>query len=553
MAKMGMFWVTLLMVFSIIVFASVFSISRALGTKAETAPNGGCYIGVFREGAPDNMTLIKKFAAETGKKPSMIMWYQDWSCTFPRVACENARVYGAVPHIVWEPWFWGDMEKIKLDNIIDGQWDNYIRTWAKAIKVFSHPVFLRIGHEFNIDGYPWGVINNDRDPKKYVKAFRHIVDIFKKEGTTNVKWVWCFMNYSFPDEPWNNYEAAYPGDDYVDWVGIDGYNWGTTQTWSDWQSFKILFRDQMRRMKKLHPTKPIMVAEFGCAEKGGDKATWIKEIPFLLKTSMKEINAIVWFDLKKETDWRINSTAKSLAAFKSIMTNPLFLSSGLELASLTVGEKKIEKKVVKALKAKSKIVLDGSLSDFADATPIVLDQKDNLREGIDWAGPKDLSGNIYLKWDDDNFYVAAKVTDNKGPFNIKRRGEIWNGDAIELVICANPNSDPNREDVGSDDYQIGFGTGDGKQNEPSIWVWQKRAQPKGGKIVVKKTTTGYVLEAMVPWKSFTNFRPRSGEKVGFDIALDDADKDERKAQLIWNGDYAFYRDPSVWGRLLFTE
>ena len=122
------------------------------------------FFGLFREGAPHNMNYIKKFEEQTGKKPAMIMWYQDWAQTFPREDAQNVIDYGAVPQIVWEPWYWGDHNKISLKDIIDGKWDSYIATWAKEIKAFGQPIYLRVGPEFNIESYPWGVINNDKNP-----------------------------------------------------------------------------------------------------------------------------------------------------------------------------------------------------------------------------------------------------------------------------------------------------------------------------------------------------------------------------------------------------
>ena len=267
----------------IIILALIISHSSFVGAMSkvggENHDKQTVYFGLFREGAPGNINHIKKFEEQLGFKPAMIMWYQDWDQNFPWDDAMNVIKYGAVPHIVWEPWYWSDHSKIELNDIIDGKWDKYIRTWAREIKTFRHPVFLRVAHEFNIEGYPWGVVNNDKDPEQYIKAYRHVVDIFKKEKVKNVKWVWCFMNFSHPNETWNDWAAAYPGDEYVDWIGIDGYNWGSVQDWSDWQSFKVLFRDQVRRAKKLWPNKPIMVAEFASAEKGGDKGAWIKEIP----------------------------------------------------------------------------------------------------------------------------------------------------------------------------------------------------------------------------------------------------------------------------------
>src|SRR3989339_628502 len=515
--------------------------------------NQGVFLGVFREGAPKNMNYITQFAQQVGRKPAMVMWYQDWAQPFPKAEIMNVINYGAAPHIVWEPWLWSDKEKIHLKDIISGQWDGYIRSWAKGVKEVGSPVFLRVAHEFNIDGYPWGLVNNDRDAQLYIKAFRHVVDIFRSEGASNAKFVWAPMNYSFPNEGWNNWEAAYPGNDYVDWIGFDGYNWGTTQSWSDWQVFTILFREQVRRASQLWPRKPIMVAEFASAEKGGDKAAWIREIPDYLKTSMRDIDCLIWFDLKKETDWRVNSSAKALAAFKDIMKDPIFQSSGQALGSFVKVPIKERKLTAIANKAAGDIKIDGNLGDWNTANPLVMDDCAFFKEGTNWQGPSDLSGTIYFNYDSKYFYLAAKVNDIIPLVNKKERQDIWNGDAVELVISTDPGASANRESFGRSDYQIGFGTGDGGAIKPTIWSWQRRRTPNGSEIIVKKADKGYILEAKVPWEFFPNgFVPGSGTRVGFDIALDDADKSgEREKQLIWNGDFYFYKDPSVWGWLQF--
>ncbi len=129
-----------------------------------------------------------------------------WSCgtwTSPLISLQttatNVYNYGAVPHIVWEPWIWGDEEKIKLDNIINGEWDEYMKNGRRMPTLSGKPIFIRWGHEFNMEKYPWGIVNNGKDPQKYVKAFRHVHDIFTKAGATNIKWIWCFNNYPIPE------------------------------------------------------------------------------------------------------------------------------------------------------------------------------------------------------------------------------------------------------------------------------------------------------------------------------------------------------------------
>ena len=158
-------------------------------------------------------------------------------------------------------------------------------------------------------------------------------------------------------------------------------------------------------------------------------------------------------------------------------------------------------------------------------------------------------------WDDANFYLAVVIDDKMPLVNKKTRSNIWNGDAVEVVIGLNAKADPKRTTFTSADYQIGFGTGDGKDYEPTIWNWQRRRVPTGSEIMVKKRgePLGYVLEAKIPWEFFRGkFTPSRGAKISFDIAFDDADATgDRERQFIWNGDFSFYKDPSVWGILEF--
>ena len=99
--------------------------------------------------------------------------------------------------------------------------------------------------------------------------------------------VWCPNNTDQPGDAWNNIAAYYPGDQYVDWVGMDGYNWGTTANTS-WQSFDAVFSDIYRQLTAL-TAKPLMIGEFACAEQGGDKAAWISDALLKIGTAYPRV------------------------------------------------------------------------------------------------------------------------------------------------------------------------------------------------------------------------------------------------------------------------
>jgi len=203
---------------------------------------------------------------------------------------------------------------------------------------WGKPLFIRVGHEMNGNWYPWCGTNNGGSvttgfgdpskpdgPERFVAAFRHIRHLFDSVGVRNVSWVWCVNNYAVPYEDWNQPENFYPGDDVVDWIGLDGYNWGTSQSWSNWTSFLDTFTEVYNRFKSF--PKPLMIGEFASTELGGEKGRWIRDAFIYTKLLFTRIKAITWFNINKETDWRINSSTAAQTAYRDNVADAYFLGS----------------------------------------------------------------------------------------------------------------------------------------------------------------------------------------------------------------------------------
>ncbi|NIA09464.1 MAG: hypothetical protein GWP10_06995 [Nitrospiraceae bacterium] len=216
---------------------------------------------------------------------------------------------GAIPVITWEPWRHGggvNQPDYSLTAIINGNHDSYIHSYAQACRKYARPILLRIMHEFNGAYYPWAGINNNNDPKLFIQAFRHIVDIFREEGAKNVEFIWS-PNYAADARvpaPSNDIEAYYPGDDYVDWIGVSGYNWGTDTRMQaqGWLSFTDIFDGPLfghflSTMYERHPGKKIIIAEIGC--NNGDakhsKVQWILDA-YQKIALYPNIGGVVWFN-----------------------------------------------------------------------------------------------------------------------------------------------------------------------------------------------------------------------------------------------------------------
>jgi beta-mannanase len=144
----------------------------------------------------------------------------------------------------------------------------------------------------------------------YKRAWRHVVRIFRRADASKVMWVWSPNVDNHGKYPFRGF---YPGDAWVDWVGLDGFNWGRT---GEWTSFRQVFGRSYGLLTRISH-RPVIVAETGSAQRGGDKAAWVaralrREIPHL-----RRIRAVVWFDERfNGIDTRVDSSWGALRAFR---------------------------------------------------------------------------------------------------------------------------------------------------------------------------------------------------------------------------------------------
>jgi len=311
-------------------------LSRSAATDA--SPKGAVALGAFVPELPWDFRFMDDFSEllspkpEDDWKPGIVHWFQDWATPgvkdFDAAAMDEAVSRG-MPLVTWEPWKFGGgprQPKYALKNIVAGNHDAYVRRWARAAAAWGQPFFLRFAHEMNGDWTSWspGVMSNTS--RQFVSAWRRVRAIFRRAGATNVRWVWSPVAHYEGATP---YRKVYPGDAYVDWFGISGYNWGDTREWSRWQSFSEIFGASYATMTRM-ARKPVMIPEVASAESGGDKAAWI-ESAFLEEIPKKfpRIKAVVWFHADKENDWRVNSSAAALQAYQRVVASPLYRGEAL--------------------------------------------------------------------------------------------------------------------------------------------------------------------------------------------------------------------------------
>lgn len=298
--------------------------------------------------APWDMSAVTKLQSLAKKPLSIINFSAPFAncggskCTyynFPVNEFNNIRSYGAIPFYSWgsqsipatlsQPDF-------QLSDVIEGRHDAYIRNFATAARNWGKPFFLRFNWEMNGRWFAWAEGVNGNQKGEFVAAWRHVHDIFTEVGATNATWVWC-PNID-PDNIFQSLGSLYPGDKYVDWTGLDGYNWGTNPAKPDrWRSFDQLYRSTYDRIvETIAPSKPMIVSEIGSTEHGGSKASWIKDMLAKVPAAYPKIRGLLWFEKYDDgMDWPIVTSSSATNAFAEGIQNPAY--TGNEFGALEPG------------------------------------------------------------------------------------------------------------------------------------------------------------------------------------------------------------------------
>jgi mannan endo-1,4-beta-mannosidase len=286
---------------------------------------------------PYDMQPVNIFEAHSGKGLSILHWEQRWQIDgqdnpFSAQLMDGVRQYGAYTLLDWlseddsAPIPDSNRPQFSLSHILDGTFDGFIHQWASDAKAWGHPFFLRFDYEMNGDWLAWSEQANGNQAGQYVQAWRHVHDIFTRVGAGNVTWVWC-PNVLIPPETTTPLQSLYPGDAYVDWTCMDGYNWGTNPARNgSWQTFGQIFHATYVQLLQIAPHKPIMIAEVASSEDGGSKADWITDaLTNQIPRNYPAIRAFVWFNVNRDgMDWVIETSPASQAAFAAAIDAPTY-------------------------------------------------------------------------------------------------------------------------------------------------------------------------------------------------------------------------------------
>ncbi|HEY8450441.1 MAG TPA: glycosyl hydrolase, partial [Bacillota bacterium] len=294
-------------------------------------PEQGIVWGIFdpslQPQAPD-WPALRQLEQRLGTHFQLLMTYQRLGSPFPSRLVTDAARQGRLVMLTlqsWEPMppaaVYTEAQTLHY-RLLAGEFDAALRRYARDAAATGLPFFFRLDNEMNGDWSPWGAYHYGKDSSLYRAAWRHVYRIFQEEGAVNAIWVWNPHDRSFPPFAWNHHALYYPGDAFVDIVGITPYNEGNAYPSTRWRPFVAMLDPVYAEYMALYGHKPFMITEFAAHEGGGDKAAWIRSVQQAWPRYPNIKFAVWWNHTDDRRRYRIDSSPEALEAFREVLHHP---------------------------------------------------------------------------------------------------------------------------------------------------------------------------------------------------------------------------------------
>jgi hypothetical protein len=283
---------------------------RPPAAHASLPPKPAAYAGVYAKGAPPGYQPVADFAKAAGQQPNLAGYFSGWAEPFAGAYARMIYQHGVIPFVQIDPTF------ASVAGVADGSYDAYLRSYADSVRDFGHSVVIGFGHEMNAPWYSWGYGHVPQ--RTFIAAWRHIVTLFRGQGADNVTWLWTIN----ADAPGTGPVASWwPGAQYVNWVGIDGFYYRPSDT------FRTVFGTTISQVRAF-TSKPVLLAETAV----GPAAGQFVKIGDLFRGMHKYgMLGLVWFDFDQDSlsnhgstqhqDWQIERNHVAEAAFRLGLAN----------------------------------------------------------------------------------------------------------------------------------------------------------------------------------------------------------------------------------------
>ncbi len=278
--------------------------------------------GLFEPSFPGDPSVLHRLEQRLDYFFRYILLYSDFSSGMPGARLAHTAKEGRIPVLTLQTFVprLGGALPLTYD-LLSGHYDAWLRQYARDVADFGQPVLFRFNNEMNGDWCVYSAYHSSKDAALYVAAYHYLYHLFAEEGASNVLWVWNPHDGSYPPFKWNDKLLYYPGDAYVDIVGLTGYNAGTYYPGEKWRGFREIYDPLYASYNALFPHKALMITEFASNSVGGDKVAWINEALSNMHRYPR-ISVAIWWNhadfhgtIPARRYW-LDETPETLAAFK---------------------------------------------------------------------------------------------------------------------------------------------------------------------------------------------------------------------------------------------
>ncbi|HHS89122.1 MAG TPA: beta-mannanase [Rhodobacteraceae bacterium] len=323
--------------------ASAETFGHAQALKALSPPAGAIWHGVFpggRSGEEDDITLadVRAYERAVGHRVAWVYFSNNWyrSRAFPNQTANWIRKHGATPYIRLmmrsDPETDHAEPRFTLQRILRGDFDRDLKLWMRDAARFGTPLIVEFGTEMNGEWFSWNARWNGRQKGAvlFADTYRHIIDLSRAVGATNIVWVFHVNWADWPDKPWNRFEKYYPGDEYIDWLGVSIYSMQAPDE-TDRTPFSRV-GNTIRRLSRMAPGKPVIIAEFATDVRNPREpaAVWADNaLRLILSGKWPQLVGFSWWnetwqnddDPANDSDMRVTSDPALAAVFRRRLSN----------------------------------------------------------------------------------------------------------------------------------------------------------------------------------------------------------------------------------------
>ena len=284
-----------------------------------------------------SLTRLVNFETSIGRDVDVTRHFALWDDEFPS-ADETVLLSGrdmilsVKPVQDGEPILWADIAAAQPGDLL---YQDMVE-WANAIRPYESQIWLSFHHEPEArSNIPHG------DDDEFIAAWRNFMTVIDSEGVELAGRVWIMTDYAFhlTEIDRRHAEFWYPGDEWVEAIGADAYNWHECRTGIDtpWMTPRSII-EPIRDFGLMHPTEQMMITELGSAEDPNDpnrKGEWITAAQNLFKDpSYSQFTLVAYFNLHHDEgifdcDWRIGTSTAATDAFAALADDPFYGGTGI--------------------------------------------------------------------------------------------------------------------------------------------------------------------------------------------------------------------------------